>query len=65
MIRGKKGTKVTLTVLRKGENTERMQFTITRDVIDLAESAAKVGISFDALLQRILNLGLRYHADWQ
>ena len=32
---------------------------------DLAESAAKVGISFEALLQRILNLGLRYQAEWK
>lgn len=40
LIRGKKGTKVTLTILRKGENTERLSLTITRDVIDLAESAA-------------------------
>ena len=32
---------------------------------DLAESAEKVGISYDALLHRIINLGLRYHAPWQ
>ncbi len=42
LIRGKKGTKVTLTVLRKGTETERFEFTIVRDVIDLAESAAKL-----------------------
>lgn len=42
LIRGKKGTKVTLTVLRKGADTERFDFTITRDVIDLAESAASL-----------------------
>lgn len=31
---------------------------------DLAESAAKVGISFEALLHRIINLGMRYQAAW-
>jgi D-alanine-D-alanine ligase len=32
---------------------------------DFAESAHTVGISYEALLQRILNLGLRYHAPWR
>lgn len=32
---------------------------------DFAESAEKVGISFEALLQRILNLGLSYKAAWR
>lgn len=31
---------------------------------DLAESAASVGVEYDALLQRILNLGLSYKAAW-
>lgn len=31
---------------------------------DLAESAESVGISYEALLQRILNLGLSYKAAW-
>jgi len=31
---------------------------------DFAESAEKVGVDYDTLLQRILNLGLRYKADW-
>jgi D-alanine-D-alanine ligase len=31
---------------------------------DFAESAETVGISYEALLQRILNLGLRYKAAW-
>jgi D-alanine-D-alanine ligase len=31
---------------------------------DLAESAETVGISYEALLQRILNLGLSYKAAW-
>ena len=29
-----------------------------------SESAESVGISYDALLQRILNLGLNYEAAW-
>jgi D-alanine-D-alanine ligase len=31
---------------------------------DLAESAHTAGVSYEALLQRILNLGLRYSAVW-
>lgn len=31
---------------------------------DFAESAEVAGISYEALMQRILNLGLRYKADW-
>lgn len=40
MIRGKKGTKVTLTIMRKAEKVETFNVTIVRDKIDLAESAA-------------------------
>ncbi len=32
---------------------------------DFAESADKAGIPYEALLQRILNLGMRYQAPWQ
>jgi carboxyl-terminal processing protease len=42
LIRGKKGTKVQLTVLREGEQTQRFPITIERDTIDLAEQAAKL-----------------------
>ncbi len=42
LIRGKKGTKVGLTILREGEKTERFSITIVRDKIDLSEQAAKV-----------------------
>ncbi len=42
LIRGKKGTKVGLTVLRQGEKTERFQIEIVRDKIDLTEQAAKL-----------------------
>ncbi len=42
MIRGKKGTQVTLTILRQGERTDRFDATITRDKIDLKEQEAKI-----------------------
>ena len=32
---------------------------------DLAESAERVGVSYEMLLQRILNLGLSYKAAWR
>lgn len=41
-IRGKKGTKVTLTILRQSDKTETFQTTIVRDKIDIKESAAKL-----------------------
>jgi len=41
-IRGKRGTKVHLTVLRQLEGTERFNVTIVRDKIDLEEQAAKL-----------------------
>lgn len=43
LIRGKKGTKVRLTILRKeGEGTKRLEVGIVRDKIDLKESAARI-----------------------
>jgi carboxyl-terminal processing protease len=42
MIRGPKGTPVTLTVLRPGDPPKRFQVTIVRDKIDLEEQAAKL-----------------------
>ena len=42
LIRGKKGTKVHLTVLRQGDKTERFPVVIVRDKIDLAEQAANL-----------------------
>ena len=32
---------------------------------DFAESAEIVGVKYEALLQKIINLGLRYQAAWQ
>ena len=42
LIRGKKGTQVTLTILRQGDRTERFVATITRDKIDIKEQEAKI-----------------------
>ena len=42
MIRGKKGTKVTLTVLRDEPQPRRFDVTIVRDKIDVKEQAAKI-----------------------
>lgn len=41
-IRGKKGTKVTLTILRQGETGKTFDVAIVRDKIDIKESAAKL-----------------------
>jgi len=42
MIRGKKGTKVTLTILRQADQTDRFAVTIVRDKIDIKEQEAKL-----------------------
>ena len=42
LIRGKRGTKVDLTILRQGDSTERFKVTIVRDKINLEEQAAKL-----------------------
>lgn len=42
LIRGKKGTKVKLTVLRTGKKNETLNIIIKRDKIDLKEQAAKL-----------------------
>jgi carboxyl-terminal processing protease len=55
MIRGKRGTQVTLTILRQMEQTERFDVTITRDKINIKEQEAK--ISYET---RTLN-GAQYH----
>jgi carboxyl-terminal processing protease len=55
MIRGKKGTQVTLTILRQAEHTERFDVTIARDKIDIKEQEAKI-----AYETRTVN-GRQYH----
>jgi carboxyl-terminal processing protease len=58
LIRGKKGTKVELTVLRQGDGLERFRVTITRDKIDLEEQAAKLRIEEVEVEGRKLKLGV-------
>lgn len=41
-IRGKKGTKVTLTIIRQGQTAKTFDVSIVRDKIDIKESAAKL-----------------------
>ncbi len=42
MIRGKKGTRVTLTILRQTDRQDRFDVTIMRDKIDVKEQEAKI-----------------------
>ncbi|MHB9096503.1 MAG: S41 family peptidase [Syntrophales bacterium] len=42
MIRGRKGTQVTLTILRQGDRTDRFDATIMRDKIEIKEQEAKI-----------------------
>lgn len=42
MIRGRKGTQVTLTILRQAETTTRFDVTITRDKVELKEQEARI-----------------------
>jgi carboxyl-terminal processing protease len=42
MIRGKRGTKVTLTVLRQADTTRTFDVTIVRDKIDIKDQAANI-----------------------
>jgi carboxyl-terminal processing protease len=58
LIRGKRGTKVKLTVMRDGSPPERFQVEIVRDKIDLEEQAAKLEIEEVNVDGRALKLGV-------
>jgi carboxyl-terminal processing protease len=58
LIRGKKGTRVGLTILRQGETTDRFSITIVRDTIDLAEQAAKLRFEQRAVGDEKLKLAI-------
>jgi len=49
LIRGKKGTRVLLTILRQGDSTEQFQVPIERDTIDLEQQAAK--LTFETVVE--------------
>lgn len=58
LIRGKKGTKVILTILRMGESTERLEVTIVRDKISMKEQEAKLQVSTRKAGKKTLKLGV-------
>ena len=58
MIRGKKNTKVTLTVLRQAEKMERFDVVIVRDKIDLKEQAAKISYEEKKLGEKNYKIGV-------
>ena len=58
MIRGKKGTKVTLTILRQGEKTDTFDVSIVRDKIDVKDSAAKITYQTRKVGDRSVKIGV-------
>lgn len=58
MIRGKKGTKVKLTILRPGEESKPFDVILTRDRIDLKESAATMNYENRTVGHRTLKIGV-------
>jgi carboxyl-terminal processing protease len=58
MIRGKKGTKVTLTILREAPETKRFDVTIVRDKIDVAEQAAKITYDTKKVGEKSYKIGI-------
>jgi carboxyl-terminal processing protease len=58
LIRGRKGTRVRLTVLRQGETVQRFEVAIVRDKIDLEEQAAKLRFDERAVDGRKLKLAV-------
>lgn len=58
MIRGKKGTKVTLSILREGDTAKSFDLTITRDEIDVAEQAAKIEYETRKVGKRSTKIGV-------
>ncbi len=58
LIRGKKGTKVRLTILRQTEKTKSFEATIVRDKIDIKEQAAKIVYQTRKVGGKDLKLGI-------
>jgi carboxyl-terminal processing protease len=58
LIRGKKGTKVILTILRQGEKTETFDLAIVRDKIDMKDSAAKISYETRTMGSRKVKVGV-------
>lgn len=58
LIRGKKGTKVTLTVLRQGKETSTFQATLVRDKIALVDQSAKISYFKQTIDGKNYNIGI-------
>jgi carboxyl-terminal processing protease len=58
MIRGKKGTRVSLTVLREGKTTSTFIVSIVRDKIDVSSQAAKITYQTHKVGERTVKLGI-------
>jgi carboxyl-terminal processing protease len=58
MIRGEKGTKVTLTVLRESKVAKTFPVTIVRDKIDVSSQAAKITYDTRRIGDRTLKIGI-------
>jgi carboxyl-terminal processing protease len=58
MIRGKKGTRVTLTILRQAQRKERFDVTIVRDKIDVKEQEAKITYEIRKVSNRQYRFGV-------
>lgn len=58
LIRGPKGTKVTLTILRDGAKTKTFDVTIVRDKIDVAQQAAKLEIEERKIGEKVTKVGV-------
>lgn len=58
LIRGPKGTKVTLTVLREGKTAKTFDVTIVRDKIDVAQQAASIDYETRDLGEKTVTIGV-------
>lgn len=58
LIRGKKGTQVTLTILRQAQRTTRFNITIVRDKIYMKDQEAKITYETRKLDGRLYRLGI-------
>ncbi len=58
MIRGAKGTEVTLTILREADDTRTFQLTLVRDKIDVKSQAAKIDYQTRKVDDRTLTIGV-------
>lgn len=58
MIRGKKGTRVTLTILRQADKTQRFDVAILRDKIDIKDQAAKINYETRKIGEKTVKFGV-------